>query len=86
MFYEVQVGAFGDPEKAAAVIDQLRDRYPAVYMAPRDGPLGRYYRVRMGPFRAPQELRQVAHALQREGHPHFVDEVPASAFWSQHLG
>ena len=86
MLYEVQVGAFKEPGEATAVVDQLRERYPAVYIAPRDGPLGRYYRVRMGPFRAPQELRRVAHALQREGHPLFVDEVPARTFWSRDLG
>src|SRR5438132_1123240 len=48
-------------------------------MAPRGGPAGAYYRVRVGPFAMEEEAKQVAKALQREGHRIFLDEIPASA-------
>jgi peptidoglycan lytic transglycosylase len=86
MGYEIQVGAFAELQGAAAVVDQLQGRFPGVYVAPRDGPLGRYYRVRIGPFRAAQEVKRLAMALQREGQRIFVDEVPSSSLWAQHQG
>jgi len=78
-FYEVQVGAFEEYEAAQWVFEQLQERYPAAFIDPRDGPVGRYYRVRIGPFRTDEHAGKVAKALKRQGHRIFVDEVPASA-------
>jgi len=79
VFYEVQVGAFEDSAQAQTVLDLVRERFPAAYIAPRQGPSGRYYRVRVGPFTTEEEAKKVAKALQREGHRIFLDEIPASA-------
>src|SRR5919108_5251477 len=49
-FFEVQVGAFEDGEEAERVSSQLQPWFRETYMAPRDGPAGEYYRVRIGPF------------------------------------
>jgi rare lipoprotein A len=79
IFYEVQVGAFEDSDQANTVLDLVRERFPAAYIVPRDGPSGQYYRVRVGPFATEEEAKKVAKALQREGHRIFLDEIPASA-------
>jgi rare lipoprotein A len=78
-FFEVQVGAFDDGELAQQVASQLQPWFQGVYVAPRDGPGGEYYRVRIGPFRAKEEAQKVATALKRGGHNIFLDEVPESA-------
>jgi rare lipoprotein A len=75
--YEVQVGAFEEYEAAQWVFEQLQERYPAAFIDPRDGPVGRYYRVRIGPFRTEEQAERVAKILKRQGHRIFVDEVPA---------
>src|SRR5262249_30480145 len=79
VFYEVQVGAFEDSAQAQTVLDLVRERFLAAYIVPRTGPSGKYYRVRVGPFRMEEEAKKVAKALQREGHRIFLDEIPASA-------
>ena len=78
-FFEVQVGAFEDGEAAQQVLSQLQPWFQEVYIAPRDGPAGEYYRVRIGPFRTKPEAQQIASALKRGGHHVFLDEVPESA-------
>jgi rare lipoprotein A len=78
-FYEVQVGAFEEYEAAQWVFEQLQERYPAVFIDPRDGPVGRYYRVRIGPFRTEEQAGKVAKVLKQQGHRIFVDEVPVPA-------
>ena len=85
VLYEVQVGAFVDNEQALGLADQLEGRYPSVYTAARDGPLGRYYRVRLGPFDTRQDAQQTADALKREGYYVFVDEVASSSILPQRL-
>lgn len=85
VFYEVQVGAFGEMEQAYAVRDQLHDRYPATYVASRNGPLGRYHRVRVGPFLTRQDAQHIANLLKQEGHYVFLDEVAGSAILAQRL-
>jgi rare lipoprotein A len=77
IFYEVQVGAFEEYETAQWVFEQLQGRYPAAFIDPRDGPVGRYYRVRIGPFRTEEQAEKVAKVLKQQGHRIFVDEVPA---------
>src|SRR5262245_25825434 len=79
IFYEVQVGAFEDSTQAHTVLELVRERFPAAYIAPREGPAGEYYRVRVGPFAMEEEAKKVAKALQREGHRIFLDEIPANA-------
>lgn len=75
--HEVQVGAFEDYEQARWVFEQLQERYPAAFIDPRDSPVGRYYRVRIGPFGSEEQAEKVAKILKRQGHRIFVDEVPA---------
>jgi rare lipoprotein A len=78
-FFEVQVGAFEDGEAAQQVLSQLQPWFQEAYIAPRDGPAGEYYRVRIGPFRTKQGAQQIAGALKRGGHRVFLDEVPENA-------
>jgi rare lipoprotein A len=79
LVYEVQVGAFEHGEEAAAVLAQVQDWFPQAYIAPRQGPTGAYYRVRVGPFPTKQEAQHIATSLQRGGHHVFLDEVPETA-------
>jgi rare lipoprotein A len=76
VLYEVQVGAFAQGEQAAAVLEQVQDWFPKAYIAPRHGPAGEYYRVRVGPFTSKEAAQNIANALKRGGHHVFLDEVP----------
>jgi rare lipoprotein A len=77
--FEVQVGAFEDGEQANTVLEQVKPWFPDAYIAPRDGPAGQYFRLRVGPFTTKQEAQLVANSLKRGGHRVFLDEVPESA-------
>jgi rare lipoprotein A len=77
--YEVQVGAFDQREQAEAVLTQVQDWFPKAYMAPRQGPAGPYYRVRVGPFPTKEAAQKIANALKRGGHRVFLDDVPETA-------
>jgi rare lipoprotein A len=79
VMYEVQVGAFEDPDQAQAVLEQVQDWFPKAYMAPRQGPEGTYYRVRVGPFTDKAGAQRIASGLTRGGHHVFLDEVPETA-------
>jgi rare lipoprotein A len=79
MFFEVQVGAFEDSGQADAVLAQVKPWFPEAYIAPREGPAGEYYRVRIGPFKTKAEAQQIANSLKRGGHRVFLDEVPEGA-------
>jgi|Tabmets5t2r1_1033131.scaffolds.fasta_scaffold56420_2 rare lipoprotein A len=85
VMYEVQVGAFLDYEHAQEMMEQLQGAYSAVYIATRDGPLGSYHRVRIGPFHARREAHQAAQALVQDGYYVFLDEVAASSLLHQRL-
>ena len=74
--YEVQVGAFEQSEQAEAVLAQVQGWFPKAYIAPRQGPAGAYYRVRVGPFPTREAAQHMANALKRGGHHVFLDEVP----------
>jgi len=76
VMYEVQVGAFEDQNQAQAVLEQVQDWFPKAYMAPRQGPEGAYYRVRVGPFTDKAAAQRIASGLTRGGHHVFLDEVP----------
>ncbi len=77
--YEVQVGAFEQREQAAVVLEQVQDWFPKAYMAPRQGPAGEYYRVRVGPLTSKEEAQKITTGLKRGGHRVFLDEVPETA-------
>jgi rare lipoprotein A len=77
--YEVQVGAFEQQEEAQEVLAQVQDWFPRAYIAPRPGPAGDYYRVRVGPFTDKAAAQQTATALKQGGHRVFLDEVPETA-------
>jgi rare lipoprotein A len=77
--YEVQVGAFLESEQAYEILEQLGGRYPTAYVTTREGPIGRYYRIRMGPFATQPLAQHFARVLQREGYAVFVDAVAASS-------
>lgn len=79
IFYEVQVGAFEDGEQANAVLEQVKPWFPDAYIAPRHGPAGEYYRLRIGPFQSKEAAQKIANSLKRGGHRVFLDEVPESA-------
>jgi rare lipoprotein A len=85
-FYEVQVGAFADRQEASSVAETLQGRYPSVYITTRQGPLGRYHRVRIGPFERASQPQRIARALTREGYRIFIDEVPSRLVWIPHEG
>jgi sporulation related protein len=75
--YEVQVGAFLERAQAAEVLEQLWERYPTAYITTREGPVGRYYRVRVGPFETQAQAQQLARILRQEGYAVFVDAPTA---------
>jgi rare lipoprotein A len=77
-FHEVQVGAFEKQEEAQAVLEQVQPWFPDAYIAPREGPKGDYYRVRIGPFESKAQAQKIANSLKRGGHRVFLDEVPES--------
>jgi rare lipoprotein A len=79
VMYEVQVGAFEDHDQAQAVLEQVQDWFPKAYLAPRQGPEGAYYRVRVGPFTDKVAAQRIASGLTRGGHRVFLDEVPETA-------
>lgn len=85
IFYEVQVGTFEDRREASTMVEALQDRYPATYMIGRDRPLGRYYRVRIGPFDEQAQPRRIARELKGEGYGLFIDEVLEQTLLSQEL-
>jgi rare lipoprotein A len=73
--YAVQVGAFPDRAQAAEVLAALRERYPTAHVTAREGPGGRYHRVRVGPIETQAQARQLARALRQEGYAVFVDAL-----------
>jgi len=79
LVYVVQVGAFAEYAGAQRVLAQLQYCYGGAYIEACQGPTGRYYRVRLGPFATAAHAAQAAHVLQGDGHAIFVDEIPALA-------
>jgi rare lipoprotein A len=79
ILHVVQLRAFAQPEEAKALRTRLQRQYPRTYVVAHQGPIGKYYRVRMGPFRSAQRVQQVAQALQQQGHEVFVDQVTRNA-------
>jgi rare lipoprotein A len=84
--YEVQVGAFLEREQAAEVLEQLWERYPTAYVTTREGPVGRYYRIRVGPFEMQAQAQQLARILRQDGYAVFVDALTAHSLLAPYLG
>jgi rare lipoprotein A len=85
LLYEVQVGAFLEIDQAQEMVEALRGSYANAYVVTRDGPLGSYHRVRIGPFEARYSAQEVANALVQDGYYVFLDEVAASSLLNQRL-
>jgi rare lipoprotein A len=83
--YEVQVGAFLESEQAYERLEQLGSHHPPAYVTTRDGPFGRYYRVRMGPFATQPLAQHFARALQQAGYAVFVDALAARSLPGRRL-
>jgi rare lipoprotein A len=83
--YAVQVGAFPDRAQAAEVLAALGERYPTAHVTAREGPGGRYHRVRVGPLATQAQAHQLARNLRQEGYAVFVDALPAHGFPESHL-
>src|SRR5262249_24323731 len=79
LVYDVQVGAFEQEDHAKAVLEQVQDGSTKRYIARRQGPEGKYYRVRVGPFPDKVAAQRIASGLTRGGHRVFLDEVPETA-------
>jgi peptidoglycan lytic transglycosylase len=79
LVYEVQVGAFEQQDHAQAVLAQIHNWFTQAYIAPRQGPDGPYYRVRVGPFTDKATAQRSARVLTRGGQRVFLDEVPETA-------
>ena len=79
VMYEVQVRAFEQHDQAQTVLEPVRDGFSQAYIAPRQGPDGAYYRVRVGPFTDKAAAQRIASGLTRGGHRVFLDEVPETA-------
>ncbi|MGH9464602.1 MAG: septal ring lytic transglycosylase RlpA family protein, partial [Thermoanaerobaculia bacterium] len=67
----VQLGAFREPERAAALAAELVDRAPDVHVQ-RDAD---WHRVVLGPFRKRGKAEERARQLERDGYPAFVRAV-----------
>jgi SPOR domain len=68
------------------VLEQLWDRYPAAYVTTREGPVGRYYRVRVGPLERQAQAQQLARILRQEGYAVFVDALASRSLPVPDLG
>lgn len=74
--YCVQVGAFGEEEKARALRARLAGAYDEVYISPVERPPDRMYRVRVGPYAERERAESCAARLAELGLPAVVTEEP----------
>jgi len=72
--YEVQVGAFADPQRAAELQERLRARFEDVRLTTREAPDGEYWRVRIGPYEQREEAASAARRVSQLGFPALVVE------------
>ena len=79
ILHVVQLRVFAQSEDAKALRTRLQRQYPRTYVVAHQGPIGRYYRVRMGPFHNAHRVQLVAQALKQQGHAVFVDQVTRNA-------
>ncbi len=74
--YCVQVGAFGEEEKARALRARLAPRYDDVYISSVQTRPDRMYRVRVGPYPERERAEHCAATLADLGLPAVVTEEP----------
>ena len=74
--YCVQVGAFGEEEKARALRARLAAKYDDVYISPVQTSVERMYRVRVGPYPERNRAETCAVELSELGLPAVVTEEP----------
>jgi len=74
--YCVQVGAFGEEEKARALRSRLAPQYDDVYISPVQARPDRMYRVRVGPYAERERAETCAATLAELGLPAVVTEEP----------
>jgi rare lipoprotein A len=74
--YCVQVGAFGEEEKARALRSRLAPQYDDVYISPVQARPDRMYRVRVGPYAERQRAETCAATLAELGLPAVITEEP----------
>lgn len=61
--YTIQVGSFQDRDNAMRLKGALAKRFDGVYVATLDGPVARYYRVRVGRFSQREEAARFADSV-----------------------
>lgn len=74
--YCVQVGAFGEEDKARALRARLAGDWEDVYISPVDREAARMYRVRVGPYAERTRAESCASRLAELGLPAVVTEEP----------
>ena len=74
--YCVQVGAFGEEDKARALRARLAGKYDDVYISPVQTRADRMYRVRVGPYAERNRAETCAVELSELGLPAVVTEEP----------
>ena len=65
-----------DADEAQQVLSQVQPWFQEAYIAPRDGPAGEYYRIRIGPFSTKEEA-------QKNAEKKFPDVLDAPIVWGQ---
>lgn len=73
--YEIQIATFTKHQEARKVLAEFRKKRYPTFIEVRQGPAGKYYRVRAGPFETRTQAREIAQKLQQQGHAIFLDEV-----------
>lgn len=74
--YCVQVGAFGEEDKARALRARLAAKFDDVYISPVQTHVDRMYRVRVGPYAERTRAETCAVELSEQGLPAVVTEEP----------
>lgn len=72
--YAVQVGSFADADNAARLRQRLERHFDAVFVSVLDGDVGRYHRVRLGPFEQRDAAVGEARSARELGLPAVVVE------------
>jgi peptidoglycan lytic transglycosylase len=74
--YCVQIAAFREEERAAALRADLAPRYTDVYISPVPVRADRFYRVRVGPYTERLDAEHLALEMTKLGFPAIVTEEP----------
>ena len=74
--YAIEVAALSDPSRAEHLRGVLARRFPDAFVSPVPNTVGRYYRVRVGPYPLRTVAQQHAERLARLGYPAIIVEEP----------